>query len=88
MKDRQQNDNNKDKKINNNLQNITQKTKDWATWTPLKPVVNSGAPEEFSAPVHMYNPLCYSYYKPSDKTWMRKGPDCDYDKRNTSVACE
>jgi hypothetical protein len=26
----------KDKRINNNLQSITQKTKDCATWTPLK----------------------------------------------------
>jgi hypothetical protein len=26
----------KDKRTNNNLQNTTQKTKDWATWTPQK----------------------------------------------------
>jgi len=37
---------------------------------------------------HTCHPFCYSYYKPGDKTWMRKGPDCDYDKRNISVACE
>ena len=46
-KDRQHNDQKKGvKKTNNDLKNITPKTKDWATQTPLKPVVNSGAPEE------------------------------------------
>ena len=33
----------KRKKTNNDLQNTTQKTKDWATRIPLKAVVNSGA---------------------------------------------
>jgi hypothetical protein len=28
--------------MNNNLQNITQKTKDWASWNQLKTVVNFG----------------------------------------------
>jgi len=27
----------KDKRTNNDMQNITQKTKDWATWNPFKP---------------------------------------------------
>ena len=40
----------KDKRTNNDLQNITQKTKDRATRTPLKPGVNSGAPEEVAVP--------------------------------------
>jgi len=36
----------KGQKDNNDLQNITQKTKDWATQIPLKTrEVNSGAPE-------------------------------------------
>jgi len=35
----------KNKRTNNNLQNITQKTKDRATQTSLKTGVNSGAPE-------------------------------------------
>jgi hypothetical protein len=35
----------KDKGTNSDLQNITQKTKDRATRTPLRPGVNSGAPE-------------------------------------------
>jgi hypothetical protein len=36
-----------DKRTNNDLKNITQKTKDRATRAPLQPDVNSGAPEEF-----------------------------------------
>jgi hypothetical protein len=45
-KDRQYNDQKrKDKKINNDLQNITQTTKDWALQTPLKLEVKSEAPE-------------------------------------------
>jgi len=35
----------KDKGTNNDLQNITDKTKDRETRTPLKPGVNLGAPE-------------------------------------------
>jgi hypothetical protein len=35
---------------------ITQKTKDWATRTLLKPGVNSGAPEELAVPApYMWN---------------------------------
>ena len=34
-----------DNKTNNDLQNITQKTEDRTTRTPLKPDVNSGASE-------------------------------------------
>jgi len=45
-KDRQHNDQKKkDKRTNNDLQNITNKTKDRVTRTPLKPGANSGAPE-------------------------------------------
>jgi len=35
----------KDKRKNNDVQNITQKTKDRATWTPLKQGANSEAPD-------------------------------------------
>jgi len=35
----------KDKRTNNYLQNITQKTKDRVTQTPLKTGMNSGSPE-------------------------------------------
>ena len=48
--DRQQNGQKKiDKRTNNNLQNITQKTKDRVTRTLLKPGVNSGAPKRVSS---------------------------------------
>ena len=50
-KDRQHNDKKKVKKTNNDLKNITPKTKNRATQTPLKPVVNSGAPEGCAVPV-------------------------------------
>jgi len=36
-----------DKRTNNDLKHITQKTKDRATLTPLLSNVNSGAPGEF-----------------------------------------
>ena len=35
----------KDKRTNNDIQNITQKTKDRTTRAPLKTRLNSGAPE-------------------------------------------
>ena len=47
-KDRQHNGQKKKyKRTNNDIQNITNKTKDRVTRTPLKPGVNSGAPEGF-----------------------------------------
>jgi hypothetical protein len=46
MKDRQNNlQKKKAKRTNNDLQNITHKTKDRVTRTPLKTGINSGAPE-------------------------------------------
>jgi hypothetical protein len=46
LKDRQHNDQKKkDKRTNNDLQNITHKTKDRVTRTPLKPGANSGSPQ-------------------------------------------
>ena len=45
-KDRQKNGQKiKDQRTNNDLQNTTQKTKDWVMQTPLKRGMNSGAPE-------------------------------------------
>jgi hypothetical protein len=45
-KNRQHNNQQKrDKVTNNDLKNITQKTKDRVSWTPLKHVLKSGAPE-------------------------------------------
>jgi len=46
MKNRQHNDKKKkDKRTNNDLQNITHKTKDRVTRIPLRTGINSGAPE-------------------------------------------
>ena len=39
--------------------------------------------------LHMWHPSCYSYNKPGDKSWMRRGPYYDFDNRNTSeVICD
>jgi hypothetical protein len=35
--------------------------------------------------LYWWRPSFYTCYKPVDKSWMRKGPDCHYDKRNISV---
>ena len=38
---------------------------------------------------HTWYPSCYSCYKLGDKSWIRKGPDCDSDKQYISVViCE
>ena len=44
----------KDKRTNNDLPNITQKTNDRVTLTSLKLGMNSGAPEELAGPVILY----------------------------------
>ena len=71
---------------NNNLQNTTQKTKEQATQTSL----NTGGELRCSRGkqflFHYWNSSYYSCYKPGDKSWMRKGPDCDYDKQNISMS--
>ena len=57
-KDRQQNGRKKKyKRINNDLQNIIQKTKDRATRTPLIPGVNSCAPEVLTVLVPQVTPV-------------------------------
>jgi hypothetical protein len=39
--------------------------------------------------LHTWYPSCYSCYKLGDKSWIRKGPDCDSDKQYISVViCE
>jgi hypothetical protein len=58
---------------NNGQQNITHKTKDWATRTPLQSGVNSCAPRV--APVVLQTRLCHEGGKDS----------CNYDKRNIYV---
>jgi hypothetical protein len=57
-KDRQHNgQKKKDERTNNDLQNITQKTKDRVTQTPLKHGVNSGAPEGLAVPAPLVTPV-------------------------------
>jgi hypothetical protein len=39
--------------------------------------------------LHRWHLSCYFCYKPSDKSWIGKGPDCDYDKWNiVMVICD
>jgi hypothetical protein len=49
----------KEKSTNNDLQNITQTTKDRATRTPLRIGVNSGAPEGLVAPAPPVAPVVF-----------------------------
>lgn len=52
----------RDKRINNNLQNTTQKTKDWATWTPLNTNIEPGTPERQVVPVPLVAQVKYVKY--------------------------
>jgi len=45
------------KRTNNDLQNTTHKTKDRATRSPLKPGVDTGAPEGLAVPVPLVTPI-------------------------------
>ena len=39
--------------------------------------------------LHMWHLSYYPCYKPGNKSWMRKGPNCDYDKHNIfMVICD
>jgi len=75
----------KRKKTNYDLQNIAQKAKDRATWTPLKPGVTQVFQKGKQFLLHMWRPSCYSSYKPSDKSWMGKLQGSAYDKWNIYV---
>jgi hypothetical protein len=33
--------------------------------------------------LYMWHPSCCYCYKPGTNSWMKKGPDCDYDRYNT-----
>jgi hypothetical protein len=70
-----------DKSANNDLQNITHKTKDRVTWTPLK----TGAELRCPGRVGSSKNSCSASYKPSDKSWMWKGPESVYNKWNIYV---
>jgi hypothetical protein len=57
----------KGKRTHNDLQNRTHKTNDRDTRTPLKPVMNSGAPEGQAAPAPlMAHVVIESSYKHGD----------------------
>ena len=47
------------KMTNNDLQNITHKTRDRVTQTPLKTGVNSGAPEGSTVPAPLMTPVMF-----------------------------
>ena len=72
----------KGKRISDDPQNIVLKTKDRATQTPIK---TAGAPEGLAVLALHVTLVDVLVYKPSDKLWMKKEPDFDYDKRNISV---
>ena len=60
MKNRQHNNKKtKDKSTNNDLQNITHKTKDRVTRTSLKPGMNPGCPEERAIPALLVVPVAF-----------------------------
>jgi hypothetical protein len=61
------------KRTNNDLQNMHIKLKISVTRTPLKTEGEIG---------HLW---CWSSYKASDKSWMRKEPESAYNKWNISV---
>ena len=74
-------DNTRTNWTNNDLQNTTQKrlsntnTTKNRRWTQ---VLRKG--KQFL--LHVWHPSCYSCYAPSNMSWISKGPDCDYGKRN------
>jgi hypothetical protein len=44
-----------------------------------------GDPKGFAFLFQMWHSLYYSFYKPGDKSGMRKGPNCDCNNRKISV---
>ena len=78
----------KDKRTHNDLQNITQKTEDWSTGTPIKTRVNCKV-SSYCFTNDVWHSSYYSSNKLRDKSWMRKEPYLDYNKRNISeVICD
>jgi hypothetical protein len=66
------------KRTNNDLQNTTQETKDWATRTLPKTWVELSCSGRVDS-------TCSTSYKPGDKSGMRKEQESAYDKWNISV---
>jgi hypothetical protein len=77
----------KRKKTNNNLQITTEKTKDRAARTPLKPGGVLMCSGRISSSCSIYDTCRVTFATNTViyKSWIRKGPDCDYDKWNISV---
>ena len=79
-KDRQYNG--QKKKYNNHLQSTTHKTEEQATRTPLiggcELMCSGRVSSSSSSSDHHHVSL-------GDKSYMKKGSDCDYDKQNISV---
>jgi hypothetical protein len=72
----------KDKKTNNDRQNTTQKTNDWAVRTTMNgSELRKGKQFLF----HQRHPPHHLCHKSDVKSWMRTGRDCDYDMRKISV---
>jgi hypothetical protein len=57
------------KEQHNNIQHITQKTKDWATRTPLKPGINPSNPEEQAVPVLHVTPVTHMTHPAISHEW-------------------
>jgi hypothetical protein len=85
-KDKQKNGKAKNyKRTNNDPQSIQQQLliyKDRARQTPLKLAMNSCAPQGKEFLLHYWHLSCYSSYKRSDRSCMRKGPGSTCDKWN------
>jgi hypothetical protein len=72
-KDRQHNGQKKKiKSTNNDLENIKQNTKDWATRNPLKKRKwNQVLRKTKQFLLYMWHPSCYSYYKHDEYCWNK-----------------
>ena len=57
------------KEQHNNIQHTTQKTKDWATRTSLKPGINPSNPEEQAVPVLHVTPVTHMTHPVISHEW-------------------
>ena len=90
-KDRQHNgQKKKNQRTNNDLQNITHKTKHQVARISLKTRVELRCFGRVGSSCSTSGThSCYSSYKPDDNTWIMKGPESAYDKWNSSmVICD
>jgi len=78
----------KDKRTNNYLQNITQKTKDRATRTPKKPSVNSDAPEGQAVPAPLVTHPVVSHEWGNDREQTKQWPNEKRTKGHTTISVQ